>query len=185
MSHAILIIDDTSSVRQQILDTLQGTDLFSAYFEAGNGLEGLKIMLNEKIDIVLCDVEMPGMDGFNFLAMVSPRKELQDIPILLQLFFWYAFFYEILPQPRQAINVFEGMFLCNRGLIFAIPAAHPAFKYMAVAFLIGCLAIYLMRRWARKRQDETGRIFMVFKAAVGILIGLPLITWLTAGAPTL
>jgi general L-amino acid transport system permease protein len=108
----------------------------------------------------------------------------QDIPILLQLFFWYAFFYEILPQPRQAINVFEGMFLCNRGLIFAIPAAHPAFKYMAVAFLIGCLAVYLMRRWARKRQDETGRIFPVFKAAVGILIGLPLITWWAAGAPT-
>ena len=64
MSHAILIIDDTSSVRQQILDTLQGTDLFSAYLDAGNGLEGLKFMLNEKIDIDLCDVEMPGMDGF-------------------------------------------------------------------------------------------------------------------------
>jgi two-component system, cell cycle response regulator len=83
MSHAILIIDDTSSVRQQILDTLQGTDLFSAYFEAGNGLEGLKIMLNEKIDIVLCDVEMPGMDGFKFLAMVNAREDLQDIPVLL------------------------------------------------------------------------------------------------------
>ena len=45
----------------------------------------------------------------------------QDIPILLQLFFWYAFFYEILPQPRQALNLFKGVFLCNRGLIFAIP----------------------------------------------------------------
>lgn len=108
----------------------------------------------------------------------------QDIPILLQLFFWYAFFYEILPQPRQAINLFKGVFLCNRGLIFAIPAAHPAFKYMAVAFLIGCFAVYIMRRWARKRQDETGQIFPVFKAAVGILMGLPLITWWAAGAPT-
>lgn len=108
----------------------------------------------------------------------------QDIPILLQLFFWYAFFYEILPQPRQAINLFKGVFLCNRGLIFAIPEAHPAFKFMAVAFLIGCLAVYLLRRWARKLQDETGRIFPVYKAAVGILIGLPLITWWAAGAPT-
>jgi general L-amino acid transport system permease protein len=108
----------------------------------------------------------------------------QDIPILLQLFFWYAFFYEILPQPRQALNLFEGVFLCNRGLILAIPAAHPAFKYMAVAFLIGCLAVYLMRRWARKRQDETGRLFPVFKAAVVILVGLPVITWWATGAPT-
>jgi len=83
MSNAILIIDDTKSVRQQILDTLHGTDLFSDYFEAGNSLEGLKTLLNEKIDIVLCDVEMPGMDGFSFLAIASARKELQDIPILL------------------------------------------------------------------------------------------------------
>ena len=83
MSHAILIIDDNTSVRQQILDTLQDTDLFSGYYEAGNGLEGLKILLNEKIDIVLCDVEMPGMDGFKFLAMVNAREDLQDIPVLL------------------------------------------------------------------------------------------------------
>ena len=45
----------------------------------------------------------------------------QDIPILLQLFFWYAFFYEMLPSPRDAINPFYGMFLCNRGLIFGVP----------------------------------------------------------------
>ena len=83
IGNAILIIDDTKAVRQQILDTLYGADLFSDYFEAGNGLEGLKTLLNEKIDIVLCDVEMPGMDGFKFLAMVNARKELQDIPVLL------------------------------------------------------------------------------------------------------
>jgi len=83
MGNAILIIDDTKSERQQILDTLHNTDLFSDYFEAGNGLEGLKILLNKKVDIILCDVEMPGMDGFKFLAMVNARKELQDIPVLL------------------------------------------------------------------------------------------------------
>jgi len=83
MDYSILIIDDTKSVRQQILDILHGTDLFSNYFEAGDGLEGLRILLNEKIDIVLCDVEMPGMDGFKFLSMVNARKELHDIPILL------------------------------------------------------------------------------------------------------
>jgi len=108
----------------------------------------------------------------------------QDIPILLQLFFWYAFFYVSLPQPRQAFKLVKGVYLCNRGLIFGIPAAHPAYKYIAIAFLVGCLAVYLMRRWARKHQDETGQIFPVFKVSVGILIGLPLMTWWAAGAPT-
>lgn len=83
MGYSILIIDDTKPIRQQILDTLRGTDLFSAYFEATNGIEGFKTLLSEKIDIVLCDVEMPGMDGFKFLSMVNSREELRDIPVLL------------------------------------------------------------------------------------------------------
>jgi len=108
----------------------------------------------------------------------------QDIPVLLQLFFWYAFFYEMLPGPRQAINLFQGVFVCNRGLIFGIPAAHPAFLYMAIAFLAGCLTVYLIRRWARQRQDRTGQIFPLIRVASAILLGLPLITWWLAGAPT-
>lgn len=108
----------------------------------------------------------------------------QDIPILLQLFFWYAFFYEILPQPKQALELFNGVFLCNRGLIFGIPAAHPAYRVAALAFLAACLVVYLTRRWAHRRQDETGRIFPVFKFAAAILIGLPLAGWWVAGAPT-
>jgi len=108
----------------------------------------------------------------------------QNIPVLLQLFFWYAFFYEILPSPRQAISPVTGIFLSNRGMVFAVPQSHPAYKYVAVAFLAGCVLVYLLRRWARKRQETTGKPFPVFRVCVGILIGLPVITWWLAGAPT-
>ncbi len=108
----------------------------------------------------------------------------QNIPVLLQLFFWYAIFYEFLPSPRQALGPVTGVFLSNRGLVFAVPASHPAHKYMAVAFLGGCVLVYLLRRWARKRQESTGKPFPVFRVSVGIIIGLPLITWWLAGAPT-
>ena len=108
----------------------------------------------------------------------------QNIPVLLQLFFWYAIFYEFLPSPRQALGPVTGVFLCNRGLVFAVPASHPAHKYMAVAFLGGCVLVYLLRRWAKKRQERTGKPFPVFRVSVGLIIGLPLITWWLAGAPT-
>ena len=108
----------------------------------------------------------------------------QDIPILLQLFFWYAFFYEMLPGPRQAFNPFNGVFLCNRGLIFGIPAAHPAFLYMGIAVLVGIVAVYGLKRWARARQARTGQAFPTFKVGLGVLLGLPLITWWVWGAPT-
>lgn len=83
MSFSVLIIDDSKSVRQHILATLRSADLFNDYLEATNGIEGFKILVTEKVDIVLCDVEMPGMDGFKFLSMVNSRKELHDIPVLL------------------------------------------------------------------------------------------------------
>lgn len=108
----------------------------------------------------------------------------QDIPVLLQLFFWYAFFYEMLPSPRQALNPFTGLFVCNRGMIFAIPESHPAFKYMGFAFLAGCVLVFFIRRWARKRQALTGQSFPVFSTGLAILVGLPLVAWLLGGMPT-
>ncbi len=108
---------------------------------------------------------------------------MQDIPVLLQLFFWYAIFYETLPSPREAICPGAGIYLCNRGVAFTIPAAHPAYKYMLLAFVAGCVVIYLIRRWARKRQEKTGQIFPIFGVSTGILLGLPLGTWLACGAP--
>jgi len=108
---------------------------------------------------------------------------LQDIPVLLQLFFWYAFFYEMLPSPRQALNPVTGLFLCNRGMIFAVPADHPAWGWMGWAFLAACIGAYLIRRWAMQRLFKTGKTFPIFWSSMGLLLGLPLIAWLLGGAP--
>ncbi len=108
---------------------------------------------------------------------------MQDIPVLLQLFFWYAIFYETLPSPRQALNPVTGLFLCNRGVVFAVPQAHPAHKYILLAFVISCVLVYCMRRWARNRQARTGLPFPVFRVGLGIIIGIPLMVWLVSGAP--
>lgn len=108
---------------------------------------------------------------------------MQDIPILLQLFFWYALFYEALPSPKNSLSPFKGVFLCNRGAAFAVPVAHPAYKYMLLAFLIGAISAYVIRRWARKRQEKTGQLFPVFTVSLGLIVVLPLLTWVAFGAP--
>ncbi len=107
----------------------------------------------------------------------------QDLPVLLQLFFWYALFYEGLPAPRNALSPFEGVYLCKRGMILAVPEHHPVYLYMAVGFLAGCLAVFFLRKWARKRQERTGRYFPVFRVSLGLLIGLPFLVWLATGMP--
>ena len=108
----------------------------------------------------------------------------QDIPVLLQLFFWYAFFYNILPSPKQALNPILGVFLSNRGLVFGVPESHPVHKYMVLALVVACVGIYFLQRWARIRQERTGQIFPVFRVALTVLFGFPLLTWALGGAPT-
>ena len=108
---------------------------------------------------------------------------MQDLPILLQLVFWYAVFYESLPPPREALCPGAGIFLCNRGVAFTVPEAHPAHLFMLFAFLAGCVAAYFIRRWARKRQERTGQYFPVFRVSLALLIGLPFMVWLAAGSP--
>lgn len=108
---------------------------------------------------------------------------MQDIPVLLQLFFWYAIFYETLPSPRQAFNPIEGVFLCNRGVMLPVPEFFPVYKYMLAIFFLSCIAAFFLSRWARRRKEKTGEDFPAFSASAGIIIGLPLIAWIASGTP--
>jgi two-component system, cell cycle response regulator len=79
----ILVIDDSRMARQEVIEILRQNSPSTSYYEAADGIEGLKIALNKSTDLIICDVEMPGMDGFKFLRMLSSREELQDIPVIM------------------------------------------------------------------------------------------------------
>ena len=83
MSSTVLIIDDSVTVREQIIRTLEPFNLFTRYYEADDGLEGFKKLLSYPADIILCDLEMPRIDGFKFLSMLKARPELQDVPVII------------------------------------------------------------------------------------------------------
>lgn len=83
MKKTVLVIDDSDTLREEILRTLKGVSLFDVYLEAGDGLDGFKVLLNNRVDLVLCDLEMPRMDGFRFLSMMRAREEFQDLPVII------------------------------------------------------------------------------------------------------
>ena len=111
-------------------------------------------------------------------------ETIRNVPLLLQLFFWYALISQVFPAPRQALNPIPGVFLSNRGLRVPVLADAPGYTYAGIAFLIGCVLTYLVHRWMKKRQMETGQPPRTLLPALGLMIGLPLIAWLAGGAPT-
>lgn len=108
---------------------------------------------------------------------------MQNIPTLLQLFFWYAIFYQNLPSPRQALSIFPGTYLCSRGLMVPTPEPHIAHTYMLIALLAGLAMSWGLIRWAKDRQSNTGKVFPVVPTCLAITIGLPFLVWLAGGTP--
>lgn len=108
----------------------------------------------------------------------------RNIPLLLQLFFWYDVITVTLPGPRQALSPVPGVFLSNRGFMLPVPVDGPVWGAIAIALLIGAALSVGLRNWARRRQDATGQQFPIGWAATAFILGLPILTWLFNGAPT-
>ncbi|MDR3517301.1 MAG: amino acid ABC transporter permease [Azospirillaceae bacterium] len=109
---------------------------------------------------------------------------IRNIPLLLQLLFWYTVITETLPGPRQAFRPLPGVFLSNRGLAFPVPNADPAWSLAAAGLLLAFVGCFGVRAWARRRLAQTGRPVGILLPCLGILVGLPALAWLIGGAPT-
>lgn len=108
---------------------------------------------------------------------------VRNLPLLLQLLFWYFAVLKNLPAPRQSVALVGGSFLNVRGLYLPSPVPEPGFGGVVVAFGIGVLASIGVYLWARRRQMETGQQFPIFWSSVGLIVGLPLLVYLVTGMP--
>jgi len=108
---------------------------------------------------------------------------MRNLPLLLQLLFWWALFRESLPGPREASNFADLVFLSNRGLKYPTPVPDAAHWWLLAAVAIGIAASIAVARWARLRQEATGQQFPVFWASVGMIFGLPVAVFFLVGIP--
>ena len=108
---------------------------------------------------------------------------LRNIPLLLQIFFWYFAVLRSLPSPRQSLDLGAGTFINSRGLFMPLAIPEAGFGATLWAFLVACVVAYVIGRWARKRQEATGQQFPVFWTSVGLIVGLPLVIFALSGAP--
>lgn len=84
MAIEILVVDDSAVMRKMIIKTINlcGLDIANI-FEADNGKEGLKVLQNEKVDLLFADINMPVMDGVEMLNEVRQQEGINDLPVLI------------------------------------------------------------------------------------------------------
>ena len=107
----------------------------------------------------------------------------RNIPILLQILFWYNIFLNALPIPKKSISLLDVMFINNRGFYLPNPMPQEGFIWVSIAFVTGVAsAIYLKRHYKRK-QDETGQQTNTIGFTLGLIIVFPVVVFLLLGSP--
>lgn len=84
MSYQVLVVDDSAAMRgfiRRVLD-LSGFEV-GQVFEAADGLDALAVLEEHAIDVVLTDINMPRMDGEEFMLHLREDEDLQDVPVLI------------------------------------------------------------------------------------------------------
>ncbi|MCF6344280.1 MAG: amino acid ABC transporter permease [Devosiaceae bacterium] len=115
------------------------------------------------------------------LAMVYVEI-IRNVPLLLQLFFWYTVVLKAMPGVKNSFEWFGGFVLNNRGFSFPKPMPDETFNLVFIAFFIAVIGAFALKYWARKRLEQTGNRFPVFWASIGLLIAFPVVVWLISGA---
>jgi general L-amino acid transport system permease protein len=107
----------------------------------------------------------------------------RNIPLLLQIYFWYFAVLKTLPSPKQSLSLADWFFLNVRGIYIPEPQPEALFTAVVIVFVMGIVASWAIGRWARERQAVTGKQFPVSFARVGVLIALPISIFLILGMP--
>ena len=107
----------------------------------------------------------------------------RNIPVLLQIFFWYNIFINIFPHPKKSFSFFDVVFLNQRGLYLPKPILESGFLLVIIAFVVGIILTVFMKRYFNKKHDETGVHTRTLGYSTLLILGLPAVFFLLLGSP--
>ena len=109
---------------------------------------------------------------------------VRNVPVLIHILAIYAIVVTILPGTRQALSLgSDTFFLSNRGFYVPAPVYENGAGWVGIVLLISIALVLGFKRWAKRTQDQTGKIYPVLWISLAILIGLPGIALIATGFP--
>ena len=109
-------------------------------------------------------------------------ETIRNIPLLLQLFFWYFAVLKTMPAVRDSLALPLNTFINQRGLFVPKPVPDQQFAWVWLALAVSIVLWIALSRWAKARLERTGRRFPVFLGGLLLTAVLVAVVWLVSGA---
>lgn len=110
-------------------------------------------------------------------------ETLRNIPLLLQIFFWYYVVLQALPSARRSMSLGSSLFLNIRGLYLPAPVMHDGAGYIVFAAAIAVIAAVIIAVWANRHQEKTGNRVKVLWLNVSLVVAVPTLVYFIMGRP--
>lgn len=108
---------------------------------------------------------------------------VRNVPVLLHILLVYGVIVNTFPAPKEAMGLGGIAFLANRGFYVPKPLFEPMFLAVLGIFVAGVIFTIWFRRYAADVQKKTGEHYPVFWISLGVVLGLPLVSYFLLGSP--
>lgn len=170
---------------------------FIEYSSRSTHLRAAAVGILNTLLVAVCGIVLATVMGFTLGILRLSKNWLinrtvycfleftRNVPVLLHILLIHGLVVTQLPVPKRASNIFDLdiFFLTNRGFYVPSPVPESGFWIVATVFVISVGFVIGFRRWAKKVQEETGRIYPVFWISVGAIVGATAVAFLAAGMP--
>ena len=109
-------------------------------------------------------------------------ETIRNIPLLLQLFFWYFAVLKTMPAVRDSLALPLDTFINQRGLFVPKPIPDEQFGWVWVGLAVALVLWLVLRQWAKTRLERTGKRFPVFLGGLAMTIVVVALVWIVSGA---
>jgi two-component system chemotaxis response regulator CheY len=80
----VLIVDDSAAIRKILQRVLRQAEVpIGTVYEAADGKEALEVLKQQTVGLILSDINMPNMDGLEFLTKVRAEQQWQNLPVVM------------------------------------------------------------------------------------------------------
>jgi general L-amino acid transport system permease protein len=147
----------------------------------------LNTLLVSFIGIILCTLlgAVVGVARLSPNYLINKTASLyieffRNVPLLLQIFFWYFAALRALPMPEDAPLIFGSSFMTIKGLYTPAPIWNNLDVFM-IALIVAMIVIYFFNKFAKRKQEEEGKQYPKFLISLGIFVILPALTFFVGG----